>query len=1634
MAAFTVKATYHNETRKFSFADASFPTFEQLYKQLYRVFPISHSFYLSKLLFSPNDSLARILIGKEVHSAEEYARHAAPYQGRPWPGALLRFSVFDETPHKSPRLTPSDTLLGSSADASSVDVRASILTESDGADHSSAATVVEPAAEERSTLRGERRILLDRIRESTTNRSSLASHTMPPTPPHSSRPTSMAESNSRPTSFIEVPNAGRPLPPRPPSTETGTSTTSARTVRPSLFDLLGNPPSSSAVSTTSHDTLQGNVRRADRSPADAVPEERRRSMTNMSQARSNIQWEKVNSVVEPDTFNPPPRGNQPFSNPSNDWWVAPPPPILFSVSRPSQVLQDDGDVVMSTPATNDVDSARHAGQAPPPAPPVPPLSAGAVRPKPTTQAPAHVVGNGPATNAERCCSVEQGKAEIKALMEQFTRDFEAKMVKTFGKDWDKDLAKEAEPRLPNLPSPPTHRPAPTAPVPPVRHARSMYLVPPAPPPPPPHFVLPPPPPPLSYLGSMPPPPPPFFPGPPPPHMTPFTAPSGLRQGRLEARVERMRSRSPSPPPVAVISDASLNSSRDSNRSKDALSLHRKGSEDSLHRGVRCDYCNKGNIKGIRYKCLECAGKNFKQMLCTTDILTDSADYDLCESCMASPTAWEAHDPKHAFFPIHSIEDFVDFCVVKDKRQRTKLVHKGIHCDGCETKNITGIRHKCLQCDDYDLCDVCISDPIKRQMHDVSHPFFPIVSPGQKEAYKQARSRVLPVQPPAPVIPLRPAVQHNNVHCDECRESPIVGVRHKCLDCDDYDLCTSCISDPVRRSRHDASHAFFPITVPGEFDDFQMASARHNRPLFGRGAQQVPQESNDDTARIPRETGPPVHKNVMCDMCNQEIVGLRHKCLDCPDYDLCEGCFRTPFLRSQHHPAHEFFAIDKPGEIIVHTVFSGDGEREPDRFNQQARESVPRVRSRDVEPVVHNALCNLCDSRIRGDRFKCLDCPDYDLCQLCYKIVHDQHPGHGFVKVSEPAILMLRNRANDAVHHASCDVCGKRITGVRYKDFDMCEFCEALPIHVHPVNHPLLKLKTPDSRIPVFPVSPLRSPSTNQAVPSYEAPIVPELPHSCASPPMWRSDVPPPHLPPNTIRPLPEVTPELQNARTPLPAHPVEGGLRYRSPYVVDVSGRTTPTDLPVPAIVDPVIPPPPRALSPWNAPHNLFNHVTSVAEVASSSSETTPAPETRDLDTMTEHPDVHSKTPEHAEVRLIDFDEPPRAEEPMAEDNRATDSPVDGFTTPSEVPISSSSSNSVPRLGPVNNEWRDLWPEMTSLLKHLLHPPSPQAAAVPPAPILSMPGGMFADEAKTDESKPAAQETSELPSAVEESPLVGEPLLCRPLMPERPPLNPFITGRRLSDLILGVPPVRTAARNVRESLDLLVPPARVRQSSALQAEFVSDNNILDGQIFPPGAEFVKSWRMRNNGEVDWPDATEVVFVAGDRMAPGDGAPRKYHVGVVKVGEEVEVVAGEMKAPENPGKYVSSWRLSDGAGNFFGHSIWVDIIVAEVNESSSESLASSSVIMPGNVPQPPSTQSTTEHVYTRFSTPSATMPSAPPSEGGSSISLVDIPSSPSSTSSDEAMYEDSRSRVLVSPQVLARDVEYVMLFDSSSEDD
>ena len=54
---------------------------------------------------------------------------------------------------------------------------------------------------------------------------------------------------------------------------------------------------------------------------------------------------------------------------------------------------------------------------------------------------------------------------------------------------------------------------------------------------------------------------------------------------------------------------------------------------------------------------------------------------------------------------------------------------------------------------------------------------------------------------------------------------------------------------------------------------------------------------------------------------------------------------------------------------MHTVFSGDGERESQGTpTARASASEGTVPSAAEESVIHFANCNLCDSRIRGDRY------------------------------------------------------------------------------------------------------------------------------------------------------------------------------------------------------------------------------------------------------------------------------------------------------------------------------------------------------------------------------------------------------------------------------------------------------------------------------------------------------------------------------------------------------------------------------------------------------------------------------------------------------------------------------------------
>ncbi|KAF9909010.1 hypothetical protein EC991_009192 [Linnemannia zychae] len=196
-----------------------------------------------------------------------------------------------------------------------------------------------------------------------------------------------------------------------------------------------------------------------------------------------------------------------------------------------------------------------------------------------------------------------------------------------------------------------------------------------------------------------------------------------------------------------------------------------------------------------------------------------------------------------------------------KPRYEEAVHTNVLCDVC-MDTIKGIRYKCQDCDNYDLCQAC--HPLAAERYHPKHSFTAIEKP--------LGGRSLP-----PVIPssrqhTETKLVEHKAYCDICTVV-ITGIRHKCFQCPDYDLCQECL--PLAKVHH-RGHNFVPISYPGELK-FKVDSTPH----YG----------------------------IICDGCNGVITGIRYKCGNCLDYDLCGNCEASPFLR--HDPKHIFLKIRRP---------------------------------------------------------------------------------------------------------------------------------------------------------------------------------------------------------------------------------------------------------------------------------------------------------------------------------------------------------------------------------------------------------------------------------------------------------------------------------------------------------------------------------------------------------------------------------------------------------------------------------------------------------------------------------------------------------------------------------------------------
>ena len=121
-------------------------------------------------------------------------------------------------------------------------------------------------------------------------------------------------------------------------------------------------------------------------------------------------------------------------------------------------------------------------------------------------------------------------------------------------------------------------------------------------------------------------------------------------------------------------------------------------------------------------------------------------------------------------------------------------------------------------------------------------------------------------------------------------------------------------------------------------------------------------------------------------------------------------------------------------------------------------------------------------------------------------------------------------------------------------------------------------------------------------------------------------------------------------------------------------------------------------------------------------------------------------------------------------------------------------------------------------------------------------------------------------------------------------------------------------------------PLPATQQSCDNAAYVDDVTIPDFSEIAPGAQFVKTWRVKNNGTCIWTTGYRLVFGYG-----GDGTDWKtsqpaYLTREVIPGEEIDV-SMTLSAPVNTGQYGAHFNMQSNNGYNFGTDLTIIIKVS-----------------------------------------------------------------------------------------------------------
>ncbi|KAI9376486.1 hypothetical protein BJX61DRAFT_367196 [Aspergillus egyptiacus] len=169
---------------------------------------------------------------------------------------------------------------------------------------------------------------------------------------------------------------------------------------------------------------------------------------------------------------------------------------------------------------------------------------------------------------------------------------------------------------------------------------------------------------------------------------------------------------------------------------------------------------------------------------------DCEDFDLCITCVLGHK--HGHHPAHTFVLLGEHDPGLKNLILTRCKPGRGYHHAAI-CDGCDS-SITGVRHKCLTCPDWDYCSEC---HLSASRTHPGHRFAPLYT--------------------AISEPLQSYNVHYGVFCDGplCKDKPrprfIAGVRYKCTVCHDADFCAKCEVHPS--NMHNRTHPMVMFKTP-----------------------------------------------------------------------------------------------------------------------------------------------------------------------------------------------------------------------------------------------------------------------------------------------------------------------------------------------------------------------------------------------------------------------------------------------------------------------------------------------------------------------------------------------------------------------------------------------------------------------------------------------------------------------------------------------------------------------------------------------------------------------------------------------------------------------------------------------------